>query len=97
MNKCSTYCIIDIREVIMIKIFKKLHRRTKLTVILGWAAVIIMLFASTLLYIGAGGMFDYYSAVDLSEKLLTLCRPAAVIACVASLGSEYTAKRRNGA
>lgn len=80
----------------MKNIFKNLHRRTKYTVILSWAAVMIMLFASTLLYIGAGDFFDYYSAVDISEKLLTLCRPAAIIACLASLGSEYAAKQKKG-
>ncbi len=81
----------------MKKIFTNLHRRTKYIVVLGWAAVMIMLFVSALLYIGAGEMFDYYSAVDISEKLLTLCRPASVFACLASLGSEYAAKQRNGA
>lgn len=77
----------------MRKIFIKLHRRTKYIVAIGWAAVILMLFASTLLYAGAGRFFDYHSAVDLSEKLLALCRPAAVIAALASLGSEYTSKQ----
>lgn len=76
----------------MRKIFIKLHRRTKYIVTISWAAVILMLFASTLLYAGAGRLFDYHFAVDLSEKLLTLCRPAAVIATLISLGSEYASK-----
>ncbi len=74
-------------------IFKKLHRRTKYIVIFSWAAVLIMLFASTLLYIGAGKTFDYHSAVDASEILLTLCRPASVFACLASLISEHYARQ----
>ncbi len=79
----------------MRKIFKNLHRRTKITVAVCWSAVILMLSASTVLYIGAGGIFDYYTAVDLSESLLALCRPASVITLLASLGSEYTAKQKN--
>jgi len=75
------------------KILKNLHRRTKITVAVCWSAVILMLAASTVLYIGAGGIFDYYTAVDLSESLLALCRPASVIAFLASLGSEYAAKK----
>lgn len=78
----------------MKKIFTNLHRRTKYTVIFSWASVMIMLFASTLLYIGAGEIFDYYSAIAISEKLLTLCRPAAVFACLAALYSEYAAKQK---
>ena len=72
-------------------IFKNLHRRTKYIVVLSWAAVTIMLFSSTLLYIGAGRIFDYHFAVDLSETLLTLCRPASVFACIASIVSEHCA------
>lgn len=79
----------------MIKTFKNLHRRTKITTIVCWSAVILMLIISTALYIGAGGFFDYYSAVGLSETLLTLCRPASIIAFLASCGSEYSAKRNN--
>lgn len=77
----------------MKKIFGNLHRRTKITVIASWAAVILMLSVSTMLYIGAGEIFDYYTAVDLSEALLALCRPASVIAFLASFGSEYAAKK----
>ena len=79
----------------MIKIFRKLHRRTKITVTVCWTAVLIILLASSVLYIGAGGIFDYYTAVDLSESLLALCRPASVIAFLASLGSEYSARQKN--
>lgn len=77
----------------MRKIFKNLHRRTKITVIVSWFAVILILLLSTVLYIGAGKIFDYYAAVDLSEILLSLCRPASVIALLTSLGSEYAAKK----
>ena len=79
----------------MLKIFKNLHRRTKVTVVVCWSAVILILTASAVLYIGAGGIFDYYTAVDLSEALLALCRPASVIAFLASLGCEYAAKQKN--
>ncbi|MBR4858121.1 MAG: hypothetical protein IKU08_02925 [Clostridia bacterium] len=79
----------------MIKIFKNLHRRTKITFAVCWTAVILILSASAVLYIGAGGIFDYYAAVDLSESLLALCRPASVIAFLASLGCEYAAKQKN--
>ncbi len=74
-------------------IFENLHRRTKYVVILSWTTVVILLFASTLFYIGAGRMFDYHFAVDLSENLLALCRPAAIAACLASLISEHSARR----
>ena len=79
----------------MIKIFKKLHRRTKITLAVCWSAVFIILLASTVLYIGAGGIFDYYAAVDLSESLLALCRPASVVAFAAALISEYNAKQKD--
>jgi hypothetical protein len=76
-------------------IFKNLHRRTKYIVVFSWSAVVTLLFASTLFYIGAGRMFDYHFAVDLSETLLTLCRPASISACLASVFSEHYARQQS--
>ena len=53
-----------------------------------------MLAVSTVLYIGAGDWFDYYRAVDISEKLLAGVRPVSVGVCVGSLCLEYSARRR---
>lgn len=73
----------------------KIHRSSKRFLIIGTAAVAIVLLASTLLYIGAGRLFDYYSATDISEKLLASVRPLSVTVCVGSIGIEYFFKRKD--
>lgn len=74
--------------------FSHIHRPAKLVFVIGWSAIIIMLAASTVLYIGAGELFDYYEAVDISEKLLAGVRPVCIAVCAGSLGLEYFARRK---
>lgn len=79
----------------MKKILKNVHRPAKQALVIGWILIAIILIASTVLYIGAGGAFDYYSAVDLSEKLLAAVRPVSVAVFAVSTGIEYCSKRKN--
>lgn len=78
----------------MKEIFKNIHRPARLALIIGWAIIAVIIAASTVLYIGAGEIFDYYSAVALSEKLLTSARPISVAVFAASTGIEYCSKRK---
>lgn len=78
----------------MKKIFSQIHRPAKRAFVIGWIIVILMLAASTVLYIGAGDLFDYYIAVDISEKLLAWVRPACVAVCSGSVALEYHSIRR---
>ena len=78
----------------MKEIFKNIHRPTKLSLIIGWVIIAVIIAVSTVLYIGAGEVFDYYSAVSLSEKLLTAARPVSVAVFAASTGIEYCSKRK---
>ena len=78
----------------MREILKNAARNTKKVLITGWIIIAVMLAASTVFYIGAGELFDYYSAVDLSEKLLTSVRPVSVAVFAASTGVEYCLKRK---
>ena len=78
----------------MKKIFSQLHRPAKRAFVIGWIIVFGMLAASTVLYIGAGSRFDYYIAVDISEKLLAWVRPACIAACSCSLALEFFSKRK---
>ncbi len=78
----------------MKKILSRIHRPARFVFIFGALSVIIMIVLSTLLYIGAGRVFDYYSAVDASEKLLAFSRPVSVGVCTGSLGIEYFLKHR---
>lgn len=73
----------------------KIHRNSKRFLVIGTAAVTAMLIASTVLYLGAGRMFDYYAATDISEKLLAGVRPLSVTVCIGSLGTEYLFRKRN--
>lgn len=73
----------------------KIHRNSKRFLIIGTAAVIAMLLASTVLYLGAGRLFDYYSATDISEKLLASVRPLSLTVCLGSVGTEYFFKRKD--
>lgn len=78
----------------MKEILKNVHRPAKIALVIGWLAIAIILIASTVLYIGAGGAFDYYSAVALSEGLLTAVRPVSVAVFAVSTGIEYCSKRK---
>ena len=68
----------------MREILKNVHRPAKCVFVIGWIVVAAVVAASTVLYIGAGEIFDYYSAVALSEKLLTSARPISVAVFAAS-------------
>lgn len=78
----------------MKEILKNIHRPARLTLIIGWVMIAVIITASTVLYIGAGGWFDYYSAVGLSEKLLAAARPVSVGVFAVSTGIEYCSKRK---
>ncbi len=73
----------------------KIHRNSKRFLIIGTVTVVIMLLASTVLYLGAGRLFDYYSATDISEKLLASVRPLSLTVCIGSVGTEYFFKRKD--
>ena len=75
-------------------ILKNVHRPARRVFIAGWAVVLTVLAASTVLYIGAGSLFDYYSAVEISEGLLASVRPISVAVCISSLGIEYYSKQK---
>ena len=79
----------------MKEILKNVHRPAKYVLIIGWIIIAAIIAASTVLYIGAGEVFDYYSAVNMSEKLLTSARPVSVAVFAASTGVEYCLKKKN--
>ena len=79
----------------MKEILKNVHRPAKYVLIIGWIIVAAIIAASTVLYIGAGDTFDYYSAVELSEKLLTSARPISVAVFAVSTGIEYCLKKKS--
>lgn len=76
----------------MKRIFKEIHRPARRVFVIGWLIVAAVLAASAVLYIGAGRVFDYYSSVEISEKLLASVRPLAIAVCALSLGLEYRAR-----
>ncbi len=76
----------------MKKLLKNADRNTKIMLIVGWTIIAVMLAVSTVFYIGAGKLFDYYSAVAISEKLLTAVRPVSVGVFAVSTGVEYYSK-----
>ena len=78
----------------MRKILSSVHRPARRVLIIGWITVALIIAVSTVLYLGAGAVFDYYSAIETSEYLLALSRPAAVAACVISLLSEYRSRQK---
>lgn len=78
----------------MKEILKNADRNARRLLIIGWVIIAAMLAASTVLYIGAGDFFDYYSAIDISEKLLTGVRPVSVAVFAVSTGTEYCLKRK---
>lgn len=71
-----------------------IHRNSKRFLIIGSITVALVILASTVLYIGAGRLFDYYLATDISEKLLAASRPLSVAVCVGSVGIEYFFKKK---
>lgn len=73
----------------MKKIFATVHRPARRAFVIGWLIIAVILAASTVLYIGAGTLFDYYSAVDISESLLAGVRPISIVVCISSIGLEY--------
>lgn len=73
----------------------KIHRNSKRFLILGTVAVIAIILVSSVFHIGAGRFFDYYSATDISEKLLAGVRPLSVAVCAGSIGIEYFFKRKD--
>ncbi len=79
----------------MKEILKNVHRPAKYVFIIGWIAIAAVVITSTVLYIGAGEVFDYYSAVALSEKLLTSARPISVGVFAASTCVEYCLKKKS--
>ena len=54
----------------MKKLLKEINRGARRTLITGGALIAAVLAASVFLYLGAGRLFDYYGAMDISEKLL---------------------------
>ncbi len=73
----------------MKKILSLIHRPARRVFIIGAISVFVMIIVSAFLYIGAGRMFDYYSATVTSERLLALSRPVCIGVCTGSLGLEY--------
>lgn len=73
----------------------KIHRNSKRFLIIGTVTVILIILASTVLYIGAGRLFDYHLATEISEKLLAASRPVSVTVCIGSVGIEYFLKRKH--
>lgn len=86
---------LHIRRTDMKEIMKSVHRPAKYVFMIGWIIIAAVVAASTVLYIGAGEAFDYYSAVALSEKLLASARPVSVVVFAASTGIEYCSKKKN--
>lgn len=77
----------------MKSIIAKLHPAARLIITLGGLATGGILIASCVLYFGAGSLFEYYPAIELSELLLTASRSIGVIVCVCALGAEYRCKQ----
>ena len=79
----------------MKQIMLQVHRNSKRILIIGSVIVAAVLISSTVLYIGAGRFFDYYSATEISEKLLTSVRPLSLAVSAGSIGSEYYIRHKN--
>ncbi len=78
----------------MKKILSRIHRPARHIFIIGAVSVTVMILISTILYIGAGRIFDYHSALGMSERLLALSRPVSVAVCAGSIGSEYFSQKK---
>ena len=78
----------------MKKILSRIHRPARRVFIIGTVLVIVMILLSAILYIGAGRLFDYHIATDISEKLLAASRPISVAVCTGSFGIEYFLKKK---
>lgn len=74
-----------------------IHHNSKRFLIIGSITVALIILTSTVLYIGAGRLFDYYLATDISEKLLAASRPVSVAVCGGSLSIEYFFKKNESA
>ena len=81
----------------MKNIFSHIHRSSKIALTAGWIAVFVLLSVSAVLYVGAGRLFDYHSAVFVSEKLLETVRPVCILASIFPLAIEYFAVRKDNA
>jgi len=79
----------------MKEVFSQMSRSSKTVLTAGWITVVLMLAVSTILYIGAGDLFDYYSSVEISEKLLALVRPVCVSVSLASVALEYFIRQKS--
>ena len=79
----------------MKEVFNQIHRFSKTVLITGWITIIFMLVSSIILYIGAGELFDYYSSVEISEKLLSLVRPVCMAVSIGSIAVEHFMKQKN--
>ncbi len=73
----------------------KIHRNSKRFLLIGGITVALIILVSAVLYIGAGRLFDYYIATDISEKLLAVSRPVSVAVCTGSVSMEYFFKKRD--
>lgn len=78
----------------MKEIFSQIHRLSKTVFIIGWVIVLYMLIVSTVLYIGAGEVFDYRFAVAISESLLENVRPVCMTVSIGCIALEYFLKQR---
>ncbi len=77
----------------MKSIIKKLHTATRLIVTVGGLTTVGILIASCVFYFGAGNIFEYYPAIELSELLLTASRSLGVLACGCAIVAEYRCNR----
>lgn len=76
----------------MKSIIAKLHPAARLIFTLGGLTTAGILIASCVLHFGAGSLFEYYPAIELSELLLTASRSAGVIVCICAVVAEYRCK-----
>lgn len=82
-------------EVIILKsTFSHIHLSARLILIIGGLLTVAAVAASALLHFGAGKIFDYYFAADLSERLLAASRPIGVISCCSALAAQYRKKQK---
>lgn len=87
----SKYNVFEVL-LFMKSIIDKLHPAARLIFTLGGLATAGILAASCVLYFGAGSLFEYYPAIELSELLLTASRSTGVIVCICAIGAEYRSK-----
>lgn len=78
----------------MKEVFLQIHPHTKRAAVIGSLLIISVLAVSAVLYFGAGRAFDYYTAKDAAERLLTAVRPMGVAVCSLILFLEHRAVNR---